>query len=70
MNAQNTPCDRTTHNQSRPCQADKATWMVKRPSDRSYVYAACPLHLSQVSTRVLAGERGELNVLRIRTVEL
>ena len=60
------PCDGTTHNQGRNCHRT-AAWQIKIPADRSYVYAACPHHLHQVSTEILGGERGALDIRRIKT---
>jgi hypothetical protein len=63
---QNLTCDGTTAKQTRNCRRE-VTWQVKRTSDRAYVYAACTLHLSQVGTYLLSGERGDLDVRRIKT---
>lgn len=61
-------CDGTTNNSSFNCDKS-ATWQVREKDDRLWTYAACPQHLSQVATYVLQGERGELDIRRIKTLE-
>lgn len=61
-------CDGTTSNGTRNCDR-WAAWKIKRPDDREYIWAACPVHLNQVGATLLDGEAGELAIRRIVVTE-